>query len=396
LKVLHITHLYPRPYDPLLGIAMHNQIKTMEMQGCVQKVISPTPLTPFPIKHISSKWNSYSKVLSQDKIEGIEVYYPRYLVFPRAWLYASAGVRMYWGIKKLVKEIQLEFPFDLIHAHTALPDGHAGLLIAMEYKKPLIVTFQSTDLDITAKRTKRSLSILKRVFSNANCVIAPSPRLKKDFTSQFKIEPFFIGYGFDEKKIIIDNSNLPKSYEGRRILLSVSRLIVSKGIDINIRAIKKLSQKYKNLLYLIIGDGPERARLQELTRNLGLTNNVLFIGKLPYEQVMRYMAICEIFTLPSWQETFGLVYVEAMASAKPVIAVSGQGIDGIIIHGQNGFLVKPHDVDSLIEALDFLLSNPEKARIMGERARKEVMEHYTWEKIAEKTIALYRKVLNEG
>ncbi|MEM4675394.1 MAG: glycosyltransferase [Nitrososphaerota archaeon] len=154
MKVLHITHLYPRPYDRLIGIAMHKQIKALEALGCTQKVISPTPWTPFPIKYLSHKWRSYSQVPIRDVIEGIQVYYPRYLEFPRSLFLASSGIRVHQGIMKLVKKIEREFSFDLIHAHMALPDGYASMLISMEYQRPMVVTFRATDLDITAKGSK--------------------------------------------------------------------------------------------------------------------------------------------------------------------------------------------------------------------------------------------------
>lgn len=394
MRVLHITHLYPRPYDRLLGIAMHKQILALEAQGCTQKVLSPTPWVSFPIKHLSRKWKAYSEVPIHDIIEGVEVYFPRYLLFPKALLFASSGIRMYWGIRGLVREIKREFSFDLVHAHMALPDGYAGMLISMEHRKPLVVTFQATDLDITANRNRVSLLLLQKVFSYAKRVIS-SPRLAKTLSSRFGIEPVVIGYGIDAGEVFTRPTDLVSPYEGRRILLSVSRLIPTKGIDLNIRAVKELAGKYENLLYLVVGDGPEKAALEQLTRDLNLTDHVTFVGQVSHERAMRCMAVCEVFGLPSWQETFGLVYIEAMAHAKPVIAVQGQGVDGIVEHGKTGMLVRPRDVNSLVEALDFLLSHPEEARAMGERARRLVLENYTWEKNAKKTIEVYREVLNE-
>lgn len=90
----------------------------------------------------------------RDVIEGIQVYYPRYLEFPRPLFLASSGIRVHQGIMKLVKKIEREFSFDLIHAHMALPDGYASMLISMEYQRPMVVTFRATDLDITTKGSK--------------------------------------------------------------------------------------------------------------------------------------------------------------------------------------------------------------------------------------------------
>ncbi len=395
MKVLHITHLYPRPYDHLLGIAMHKQIKALQAQGCNQKVLSPTPLVPFPLKYLSPKWKSYAQVPICEGLDGIEVYFPRYSTFPKAFLFASSGIRMHWGTGRLVREIEREFPFDLIHAHMALPDGYAGMLTSMGYQKPLVVTYQATDLDITANRSKSCFAALQKVFSYAQRVISPSPRLAKALVSQFSIEPVVIGYGVDPSEIVTARSELLTEYQERRILLSVSRLIPTKGIDLNIRALKYLVSRYENLLYLVVGDGPERANLERLVRELNLTQHVMFIGQVPHKRAMEYMPICDVFTLPSWQETFGLVYIEAMAHGKPVIAVQGQGVDGIVVHGENGLLIKPRDTNTIVEALDYLLSHPEEAKAMGVRARKVVLENYTWERNAEKTIQVYREVLGE-
>jgi len=393
MRVLHITHLYPRPYDSLLGIAMNKQIKALKAQGCIQKVISPTAWAPFPIKHWSQKWKSYSQVPIHDVVEGVEVFYSRYLVFPKAFLLASSGVRMYLGFRKLIREIEREFPFDIIHAHMALPDGYAGMLLSMRHRKPLVVTFQATDLDITANRSNGCLSALRKVFTYANRVIAPSPRLAKAMVPMFGIEPVFIGYGMDISDIFMGNSGLLSSYEGRRILLSVSRLIRTKGVELNIRALKRLVDRYDDVVYVVVGDGPERRALEQLTYELNLKEHVRFVGRVPHEKAMEYMAVCNVFTMPSWQETFGLVYIEAMAHAKPVVAVQEQGVDGIVVHKETGLLVKPRDADSLVEALDFLLSHPEEARAMGERARKLVLENYTWEKNAARTMEVYNEVL---
>lgn len=395
MKVLEISHLYPVPYDTLLGIAMHKQIKTLKNKGCEVLVITPIPWTPLPVKYISNKWKLYSEVSTHNIIEDIEIFYPRYLVFPKAYFLASSGIRLYYGIKKLVEKLWRIFPFDIIHAHMALPDGYAAMLLSRDYSKPLVVTFQATDLDITANRNDKCLQSLQEVFFAADRVISPSPRLSRQFSERFKIAPETVGYGINPEDVFYGDSNLSAKYKNYRLLLSVSRLIPTKGIDLNLHALKKITAKYDNLLYLIIGDGPAHQGLECLVNNLGLKGHVKFIGQQSHKRVMEYMSICEIFTMPSWQETFGLVYVEAMAHGKPIIGCQGQGLDGIVTHGKTGLLAKPKDVDSLVKAMDYLLNNPNEARAMGKRAHKLVLENYTWEKNAEKTIETYNQALNE-
>lgn len=393
MKILEISHLYPVNYDLFKGIAIHKQIKTIKSKGIEILVISPQPWVPFPVKYISKKWNHYSKVNKIDIFENIKVFYPRYLAFPKRLFLASSGICMYYGIKKIVKKLYKVYPFDLIHAHMAFPDGYAGMLISMEYNKPLIVTIRGTDIDYNAKNNIRCFKSMIRVFNKASQIISPSIQLSNKLKYNFNIIPININNGIDPKEIYCGKSKLYQKYRNCRILLSVSRLLKSKGIDYNLYAIKKLITKYKRIIYLIVGDGSQCKYLKNLIRDLDLVKNVEFIGHLSHEKVMEYMSICEIFSMPSWQETFGLVYAEAMAHGKPIVGCEGQGIDGIVKNGETGILAKPKDVDSLVEALNYLLSNPNKAKSMGERARKLVLENYTWEKNAEKTINIYKEAI---
>lgn len=396
MKVLEISHLYPVPYDPLLGIAIHKQLKYFNNKNCEVLVVSPIPWTPFPFNVINDKWKLYSKIPFYQPLEDIEIYYPRYLTFPNAYFFNSSGIRMYHGIRKLISEIWKKFPFDLIHAHMALPDGYAAMLLSQNYGKPFVVTFQATDLDITTKRSNYCFISLKKVFSKSNKIISPSPRLQKDLLDNFGLDSDAIPYGIDNNEIFTSGKNSSFSEKSKStILLSVSRLIKTKGIDLNLYAFKKLLSKYDDLIYLIIGKGPMQLHLENLAKELKIEKKVKFIGFLPHKKIMQYMFSCDIFVLPSWQETLGLVYIEAMAHGKPVIGVKGQGIDGIVEHKRNGMLVEPKDIDSLVEMIAYLIDHPQEAKKMGERAKKLVLENYTWEKNAEKTIKIYKEILRK-
>jgi len=106
MNILHISHLYPVYYDLFWGKAVHNLIKSIASQGCKVQVVSPVPYTPFPINYLSKGWKLYSKIPNYEIIEGIEVYRPRYVAFPRALYFSSSGVRMYHGIKRLIKDLK--------------------------------------------------------------------------------------------------------------------------------------------------------------------------------------------------------------------------------------------------------------------------------------------------
>lgn len=388
--------MYPSSKD-ITGIFVHEQAKALVQKGVDVRVISPVPWAPFPLNLILPKWNAYHKIPDKASCEGIDIWYPRYLNFPRSLFYDSSGWRMYQGIKKLVKTIYNEFRFDLIHAHTALPDGFAALQLKDIYNKPVVVTIHGNDLHGTINKNAACLSAVSQVFQRADKVITVSSKLLKIATQAFgpSRNVSVIGNGFPMEKLSFAIPNCKIQEKDFRSILSVSNLITTKGIDINLKAFSQLVSKYPDLKYIIVGYGPKMAHeLKKLADKLGVADRTVFTGWQHHNQVFEHMACADIFSLPSWTEAFGVVYVEAMACGKPVIGCEGEGIEDFVEHGKTGMLVKPRDVDSLLSALDFLLSHPEEARAMGDRARKFVLENFTWDKNAEKTIMVYEEVLD--
>lgn len=398
MNVLIISCMYPSPANQVSGIFVHEQVRTLREKKVDVRVVSPVPWTPFPINHFRKKWRQLSLIPKQKLLENVPIWYPRYLAFPYAWFFATSGVRIYHGIKRLARDLYQESPFDLIHAHVALPDGYAGSLIASEFGVPLIITIHGQDLQQTVNRGGGCQSALAFAFNYASRVILVSNKLKhlaeRHFSCHDKL--VVIPNGVDPTKINVRQPRGSNNYTKKITILSVSSLIATKGIDLNIVALERLSKKYPSLRYQVIGDGPLKRDLQLMVARLKLEDRVEFLGYQPHHIVMKYMSECDIFTLPSFPEGFGVVYLEAMASEKPVIGCQGEGIEDFVVHGKTGLLIKPRDVVSLVEALDYLLSNPEKAKAIGEQARKVVMEKYTWEKNAEKTLLVYKEVLNEA
>lgn len=399
-KVLVISHMYPSPIDMVYGIFVHKQVMELQRQGCEVRVINPVPIAPFPINLFKTKWRKFNKLKDRSFIDGVKIYHPKFFIMPGLILYHYSGLFMYYGIKKVIKKIYREFNFNLIHAHTALPDGFAGAIIKIKYNKPLIVTIHGIDLYDTIYRNKKCLEAVKKVLIEANKVICVSSKLKKIAAEQLnnREKAIVIGNGVDSASAKMSITKVFKhnqdSIEKKVIILSVAELIKRKGLDINIKAISYIKNKYPKIQYFIIGEGPEESNLLKLRERLGLNDTVHFLGKLPHEEVIRYMAQADVFSLPSWNEAFGVVYIEAMALGIPVIACRGEGIEDVIYSGENGILVTPKDVEDLTVKLDFLISKPEKAQSIARKGQALVLNKYTWEENAKKTIALYSEVLS--
>lgn len=389
-NVLVISHMYPSSANGVLGIFVHKQVQKLIEEGCKVKVICPVPYVP-SFLGISPKLKSYIQIPKTAVIDGVEVFYPRYIEFPRGFFLQHSGFFMYLGIKKVIEKIRSNFKFEIIHAHTAIPVGFSAMLVSSRYKCPFVVTIHGQDFQYTINKNDKCRKNVYRVLEKADSVITVSTKLK-NVIKENKIR---------ERIAVINNGINPEEYgtidltksEKDYVISSVSSLIKTKGIDLNIRAISILVKKYSNIKYYIVGDGEEAKNLKKLVSDLSLTDNVIFLGRLPHSEAIKFMGECNLFSLPSWQEGFGIVYIEAMNNGVPVIGVKGQGIEDVIIDKENGFLVEPHNIEDLVTTIEYILNNKEESRRIGEEGKKTVLSEYTWRRNAQKTIDIYNSII---
>ncbi|MGD0784729.1 MAG: glycosyltransferase [Sedimentisphaerales bacterium] len=179
-------------------------------------------------------------------------------------------------------------------------------------------------------------------------------------------------------------------------ILTVARLVKEKGLEYGIEAIGELLRKNPaiQLQYNIIGGGDKEEFLKELIRELNLTKIVHLLGPKDQKEVIGNLQQAHIFLLPSIAEAFGLVLLEAQASGLPVIATSVGGVNEALIDGQSGFLVPARNVIALVEKLEYLINNYEIWPEMGLKGRAFVKEHYDINKLNDRLVIIYRKLMN--
>jgi glycosyltransferase involved in cell wall biosynthesis len=148
-------------------------------------------------------------------------------------------------------------------------------------------------------------------------------------------------------------------------VLCVCRLYPRKDVASLVHAAAAVCEGIPSARFQIVGDGPDRARLHRLVRRLGLGGVVELCGQVTFEKLVAFYAACDVFCLPSRQEGFGIVFLEAMAAGKPIVACRGTGADELIRSGEVGLLVPQRDPDALAAALLELLRNPERRRRLG-------------------------------
>ncbi|WP_061321106.1 glycosyltransferase [Clostridium botulinum] len=391
MNVLIISHMYPSNANEISGIFVHKQVKKLQELGCNVKVISPKPKLIIPFTKLSKDYALYKQIPFKEVYDGIEVYRPYYNVYPKDFLGYNNGVRMYKSVNNTIKHMCSDFKIDIINSHVALPNGLCGYYLKKEIGVPHVVTIHGDDFQYTINRNNRYKRNMIKVLTDADEIIAISNKLKKivkKFQFYNKIKVINNGIDLVDRKIgnyVANKDDI--------IILSVGNLYNTKGIDINLKALKGLVNEFPSIKYIIIGDGPEKENLIKLTNDLEIQSNVNFLGRLSNEEVIDWMNKCTIFSLPSWREGFGIVYIEAMSQGKAVIGIKGEGIEDAIIHNKNGVLVEGKNYIQLEKELKKLIVNKEIREEIGKNAKKTVLENFTWDINAKKTYNLYENIL---
>ena len=242
----------------------------------------------------------------------------------------------------------------------------------------------------------------------------------------FRHDPFFIASHRRARAILVGNREaweaLPRPWRQKAQLVSVSgvptelmalappargisegfhvlsagRLVRIKGFDLAIKAFGNFARQHPDAQFTIVGEGPELARLQGLTRTLGLERQVRFEGWMAREQLFTRMASCDVFLFPSLRDGGGLVVVEAMAAGKAVICLDLGG-PGLHVTDQCGIKVTPRSpeqaVTEMAAALERLYNDRELGVRMGKAARQRVEQVYDWDRVSERVLEMYHAAL---
>ncbi len=399
MNILVISHLYPYTTNPSFGIFVHEQVRALQKLGVSVQVLSPVHYAP-RLLWLNSKWRAYGEIPRHAEIDGVNVFYPRTIMLPKGLLFSLYGAICYHAIKDLVDTIKKTQCFDLIHAHVAIPAGYAASLLKAKLKVPVVLTIHGLDLAETVHRSSRCRQNVLQAIRQVDQTVLVSHKLQRQLAALDNLAArniMVFPNGVDPDKL--QNAALnpyPTDKYGRKVLLSVGNLYHYKGHDLVLKALPQIIKEFPDVVYRIVGDGPEEGRLKALVQELDLTNHVVFMGRLPHIQALEHMAGCDIFVLPSWNEAFGVVYLEAMGLGKSVIGCRGEGVEDIVEDGQTGYLVEPRSTESLARTIIQLLKNDAASTRVAAAARDKVLSSFTWEQNARQYMDLYRRLIAKG
>jgi len=296
-------------------------------------------------------------------------------------------LKAYFVARKIISQEKIE---QIIISHI-LPIGYIALML----KLPFIVILHGYDI-MNAQKSSWKKHWSKKILIRANHIIVNSHNTQNQVLNlginQNKITIVYPCPNIKpeqanehEKQIIKNELDL----HHKKILLSVGRLTPRKGFDRVIEALPDLTKQIPNLIYIIVGNGPDKERLEKLAEDLKIRGSLIVAEDIPNSNLSSFYDLANVFIMPARQigediEGFGIVYLEANLFGKPVIAGQSGGVKDAVIDGQTGILVNPESVQEISSAILKLFNDPSLANKLGVQAKERVLKEFQWPKQIEK------------
>jgi len=358
-------------YFPKVGgieYAMHALAKTLATHGHEVSVIT----------------RSYPDVPEYCIRDGVSVIRIKGKPFPgqHRFLMPNAYKELYYLLKN--------GNYEIVNCHGLdSPIGISALIASRRLGIPVVVTNHSL---VGHTIYSPVLYLLGKLFiRNADAVIAVSSAVEKDSKIMTAKPVYRIFNGVDSEGNII-KVPFPFDTKGKVIIATVARMTKKKGVQNIVNIAPSLLEKYENVIFLMIGDGPLRKNLEKKVDEKGLSRNFYFTGEVPRGRVLGYLEQADIFALPSSDEAFGIAILEAISKNVPVVAMNHSGVSDIIKNGVSGYLA--NNLAEFSSNLQELIENPSLRTSLAQRASQE-LSNYDWNRICEQTNKVYTKVIYE-
>ena len=311
---------------------------------------------------------------------------------------------------KVIKKMK-DWKLDIIHSHTEFGVGIFARIFAKQFNIPLVHTYHTLYEDYThyithgyfEKSSKKIVEYLTKFYCDktATELIVPTNKTYKLFKEKYKFEKsiHIIPTGIEVDRFFVENTNkklvdvLKKKYDIKRkdaVILFVGRLAEEKNVEFLIKAHKKLIDKKINAKLLIVGDGPDKDKFLDMSKDLGLKKDVIFTGKVPWDEVQNYYHIADIFTSASTSETQGLTIIEAMAAGVVPVCINDEAFTSTITDKLNGYIY--NDEDEYIAIIEKLVKNNKDRVNIGNQARAQA-EHLGSNNYAARVLEVYRRAI---
>ncbi len=366
-------------YENLSFSFVHNQAREFAKLGHKVRVICP-----IGVGKRDRAGKRLSLLCKQSTVDDVTIFDIRYLTL------SSFGEKKF-NIKSAITSIKFcknflgGFVPDIIHAHTLGFDSRIGAWLKKNFNCPLVVTTHGSDTELPL--ASGNAQQLCKDCDEADAIVAVSSKLANRLLSCGTQTPVYS----------IVNGFVPRSFSNEIVrdpmrIIQVGNLIPLKNVDVTIKAFSQLKKIHPAMTLTVVGQGPEREKLELLCNELNVAESVTFTGQLDNAKVFEEMRKSTFFVMVSKPEGFGIVYLEAMAAGCITIGTKGEGIDGTIVHHENGFLVNANSPEIIAEIIDKCISDTVTASQIALNG-KRTAENLTWLHNAEKTMQIYNLLL---
>ena len=387
VKVAVVAEYYPRAADPVLGVWAHRQALAARAAGAEVRVLvlhRPVPSRAALRGRDLGALTAPLRQPLQTELDGLRVAYVPFLAPPRPRTYGSWGAWAAPTLAAALRRLRRTFPFDLVHAHYAAPAGDA--VRRARPGKPVVVSVHGGDVLSVATDSAAGAAAVRAGLGHARLVLANSAGIAQRCRA----------LGAGDVRVVHLGTDLPPAPPDRRpdTLITVAHLVARKRHADVLRALWLLRDRHPELVYDVVGDGPERPALERLVEELGLAGRVRFHGELAPDAARAAAQAAGVFVMPSVDEAFGVAYVEAMAGGVPALGCRGEpGPEEIGALGEGLRRVPPGDPEALAAEIDAIVGEPAWRRELGDAARATVEEHFTWERCGAATVEAYEAAL---
>ncbi|MGD9696727.1 MAG: glycosyltransferase family 4 protein [Thermoleophilia bacterium] len=388
--------MYPSAVNITAGIFVHEQVRALVRRGHDVRVVSPKGWAPPGLP----RWRAHRSVPGVGGHQGVPVLYPRMVSLPGARLGHRNGEAMLAGIRRPLRRVHDAWPFDVIHAHMVVPDGWAAARMGDELGVPVVATAHRADvLDIPARGPRSAARVAAAIgrIDRVCAVSAAIGRAVEDLAAPRR--PVVVVPNGADTAVCAPHptaearARLGLPGDVGRVVTYVGKLEPRKGVDTLVEAMGLLTRRPAGApLLLAAGAGHQRPALEARARELGLSERIRFVGKVPHDEVGWFMAAGDLFVLPSLSEGLPTVVCEAMNCALPVVATAVDGTPEIVRDGETGLLIPPSDAPALASALARVLDDDDLRGRMSAEALRVGRAEYTWDANAATMERIYREL----
>ncbi|MDY7095428.1 MAG: N-acetyl-alpha-D-glucosaminyl L-malate synthase BshA [Acidobacteriota bacterium] len=294
-------------------------------------------------------------------------------------------------------EIARHHRLDLMHVHYAVPNAVSAVLakqILAPQPLPVVTTLHGTDITLVGN-DPNYLETTRFGIEQSDAVTTVSEALRQSTREQLSVDrPIEVVPNFIDPQryeAVKDHPGARRwAHEGEKVMVHISNFRPVKRVADVVKVFSRVRRSIPCRL-LLVGDGPERSRVEQQCRELGSCDSIVFTGNLP--AVEEVLVGADLFLLPSETESFGLAALEALACKVPVVATAVGGLPEVVSHGETGFLFPVGDVDAMAAAALELLTDEERHRSFAETARRQALARFEQAAVVAQYRDLYQRVV---